>query len=241
MFLDGAKGAVAVLIARLIVGAEDAAQLAGLAAFLGHLYPVWLGFKGGKGVATFLGMLLALAWPVGLAACATWAVGAVDHPHLLGRRAAGGGSVARSGCLAFDHGRMLILVLVLTVLIYVRHAANLVRIKAGTEPKIGRENRSELTADRKAAPLRRRPALAFPSARGHPLHRICGALGVVMDADQDEEHPGEDHGVKHTARSCAACHKHACRACPARQPEIGSRRKALGFPRSARSRRFGTD
>ena len=72
LILDGAKGAVAVLIARAFY-ADDAAQLAGLSAFLGHLFPIWLGFRGGKGVATFLGTLLALAWPVGLAACATWA------------------------------------------------------------------------------------------------------------------------------------------------------------------------
>ena len=70
------RGGVAVLIARYALG-EDAAQLAGLAAFLGHLFPVWLGFKGGKGVATFLGILLALAWPVGLAACAMWLITAV--------------------------------------------------------------------------------------------------------------------------------------------------------------------
>ncbi|MEY5038121.1 MAG: glycerol-3-phosphate 1-O-acyltransferase PlsY, partial [Pseudomonadota bacterium] len=75
LILDAAKGAIAVLIARFALG-EDAAQMAGGMAFLGHLFPVWLGFKGGKGVATFLGTLLALAWPVGLAACATWAVAA---------------------------------------------------------------------------------------------------------------------------------------------------------------------
>ncbi|HBV54127.1 MAG TPA: glycerol-3-phosphate acyltransferase, partial [Rhodobacteraceae bacterium] len=73
LLLDGGKGAVAVLIARAFAG-EDAAQVAGLAAFTGHCFPVWLQFKGGKGVATFLGLLLALAWPVGLAACATWLV-----------------------------------------------------------------------------------------------------------------------------------------------------------------------
>jgi glycerol-3-phosphate acyltransferase PlsY len=73
LVLDAAKGGVAVLIARASLG-EDAAQLAGLAAFLGHLYPVWLGFKGGKGMATFLGTLLALAWPVGIAACLIWLI-----------------------------------------------------------------------------------------------------------------------------------------------------------------------
>ena len=74
LVLDGAKGAVAVLIARVVTGHEDVAQVAGLASFLGHLYPAWLRFKGGKGVATFLGVLLALNWPVGLGVCATWAV-----------------------------------------------------------------------------------------------------------------------------------------------------------------------
>ena len=138
LLLDGAKGAVAVLVARALTGAEDAAQLAGLAAFLGHLYPVWLGFRGGKGVATFLGTLLALAWPVGLAACATWLVGA-----LLSRISSVGALLAAAltplWLFAFDHGRMLLLVMLLTILVYVRHAANLARIKAGTEPRIGRK------------------------------------------------------------------------------------------------------
>ncbi|MFZ1467394.1 MAG: glycerol-3-phosphate 1-O-acyltransferase PlsY [Paracoccaceae bacterium] len=138
LLLDGGKGAVAVLLARWLVGGEDAAQLAGLAAFLGHLYPAWLGFKGGKGVATFLGVLLALAWPVGLAACATWAVAvAVTRISSVGALAAA--ALCPIWLFAFDHGRMLLLVLILTILIYVRHAANLGRMKAGTEPKIGRK------------------------------------------------------------------------------------------------------
>ena len=70
---DAGKGGIAVLLARALL-AEDAAQLAGLFAFLGHCFPVFLGFKGGKGVATFLGTLLALFWPAGIAACLTWAV-----------------------------------------------------------------------------------------------------------------------------------------------------------------------
>jgi glycerol-3-phosphate acyltransferase PlsY len=135
LILDAAKGGIAVLIARFAVG-EDAAQLAGLAAFLGHLFPVWLGFRGGKGVATFLGILLALAWPVGLAACATWAVTAgVSRISSLSALAA----AALSGfwVFFFNQGPMILLVLVLTVLVYVRHWPNLQRIKAGTEPKIG--------------------------------------------------------------------------------------------------------
>jgi acyl phosphate:glycerol-3-phosphate acyltransferase len=135
LVLDAAKGAAAVLIARALL-AEDAAQLAGLAAFLGHLYPVWLGFRGGKGVATFLGTLIALAWPVGLAACATWAVAAlVTRTSSIAALVAA--ATSSFWLFWFDEGRLLVLVFLLTVLVYLRHAANLKRIKAGTEPRIG--------------------------------------------------------------------------------------------------------
>jgi glycerol-3-phosphate acyltransferase PlsY len=138
LLLDAGKGGIAVLAARALVGAEDAAQLAGLAAFLGHLFPVWLGFRGGKGVATFLGTLLVLAWPVGLAVCATWAVVA-----LVGRISSLAALVAAASStfwmLWFDAGRMLVLGAVLTVLVYLRHRANIARLRAGTEPRIGRK------------------------------------------------------------------------------------------------------
>ena len=135
LILDAAKGGIAVLIARAAVG-EDAAQLAGLTAFLGHLFPIWLGFKGGKGVATFLGILLALAWPVGLAACATWAVVAATT-RMSSAAALTAAGLSGLWLFVFDHGQMLLLVFILTVLVYIRHAANIARIKAGTEPKIG--------------------------------------------------------------------------------------------------------
>ena len=137
LMLDAAKGGVAVLLARALA-AEDAAQLAGLSAFLGHLFPVFLNFKGGKGVATFLGTLLALAWPVGVACCATWLVVAVlSRISSLSALVAAGSSTF--WMLGLGHGRLMILGVILTLLVYWRHATNIARLKAGTEPKIGKK------------------------------------------------------------------------------------------------------
>ena len=135
LILDAAKGAVAVLLARALAG-PDAAQVAALFAFLGHLYPIWLGFRGGKGVATFLGTLLALAWPVGLAACATWAVtAAISRISSLSALVAAG--LAPVWLLLFGRGQMLALVVILAALVILRHGANIARLRAGTEPRIG--------------------------------------------------------------------------------------------------------
>ena len=134
---DGAKGAVAVLAARAFAG-EDAAQVAGLAAFLGHLFPVWLGFRGGKGVATFLGTALALAWPVGLAACATWlVVAAVSRFSSLSALAAA--ALAPVWALLLGSPAAVGLFLVLGALVFLRHGANIRRLASGTEPRIGRK------------------------------------------------------------------------------------------------------
>jgi glycerol-3-phosphate acyltransferase PlsY len=137
LLLDAAKGAVAVLIARAAVG-PDAAQVAGLFSFLGHLFPVWLQFKGGKGVATFLGILLALAWPVGLATCATWAVAAAVT-RISSLAALTAAALSTVWLVVFREGHMIFLVILLTVLVYIRHWANLERIKKGTEPRIGQK------------------------------------------------------------------------------------------------------
>lgn len=137
LLLDAGKGGIAVLVARWLVG-NDAAQLAALAAFLGHLFPVWLGFKGGKGVATFLGTLLALAWPVGLAACASWAVAAA-LTRISSLAALIAAASSTFWMLALGEGRMMILGVILTLLVYWRHAANIKRLRAGTEPKIGKK------------------------------------------------------------------------------------------------------
>ncbi|WP_420568374.1 glycerol-3-phosphate 1-O-acyltransferase PlsY [Thalassovita sp.] len=137
LLLDGGKGAAAVLLARAFA-AEDAAQLAGGMAFLGHCFPVWLKFKGGKGVATFLGLLLGLAWPVGLAACATWLLTAavVRISSFSALMAAAMSSV---WMVLLGYGHMVALGAVLTLLIFWTHRANIARIRKGTEPKIGKK------------------------------------------------------------------------------------------------------
>ena len=137
LLLDGGKGAVAVLIARCYAG-EDAAQLAGLAAFLGHIFPVWLRFNGGKGVATFLGTLLALAWPVGAAACLTWfATAVITRISSLSALVAAALAAVWAGFLG--HSDMIWLIATLGTLVFFRHRANIERLMAGTEPKIGKK------------------------------------------------------------------------------------------------------
>jgi glycerol-3-phosphate acyltransferase PlsY len=135
LLLDAGKGAVAVLVARALVG-EGAAMVAGLAAFLGHLYPVWLKFKGGKGVATFLGVTLTLAWPAGLAACVTWL--AVAFATRFSSLAALGAAASVPVWLAV-FGRMdaIWVGISLAALVWIRHHANIRRLLDGSEPKIG--------------------------------------------------------------------------------------------------------
>ncbi|MGX9356981.1 glycerol-3-phosphate 1-O-acyltransferase PlsY [Roseobacteraceae bacterium S113] len=136
LLLDSGKGAIAVLVARAMAG-EDAAQMAGFMAFLGHCFPVWLGFKGGKGVATFLGTLLALAWPVGVAACATWLAGAaLTRISSAAALLAAGLSILWAWFLA---PTTLLFTAALAALVYTRHNANIARILQGTEPKIGKK------------------------------------------------------------------------------------------------------
>ncbi len=137
LIMDSGKGAAAVLIARA-VAPEDAVQLAGFAAFLGHCFPVWLGFKGGKGVATYLGTLLALFWPVGLACCATWAVvAAVTRYSSLSALIAA--ALSAAWAVLLGHTDMALLCILLALLIFIRHRTNIERLMTGEEPKIGKK------------------------------------------------------------------------------------------------------
>ncbi len=135
LLLDAAKGAAAVLLARWLAG-EDAAQLAGLMAFLGHCFPVWLRFRGGKGVATCLGLLLALAWPVALLCAATWLATAVIT-RISSLSALVAALSAPLWMLLLGYWHLLALGAVLAVLVFWQHRANIGRLRAGTEPRIG--------------------------------------------------------------------------------------------------------
>ena len=143
LLLDAGKGAAALLIARHLFGSELAGAIAGGAAFLGHLFPVWLGFKGGKGVATFFGLLLAAAWPLGLMAGATWLIVAA-----LFRMSSFAALVAAAVAPLFAllplpvmglpaSGPILALAAATALLIWIRHHENIARILKGTEPRIG--------------------------------------------------------------------------------------------------------
>lgn len=137
LLLDGGKGAVAVLLARSLAG-EDAAQLAGLAAFLGHCYPIWLKFQGGKGVATFLGLMLALAWPVGIACCLTW-LAAAYLSKISSMGALVSAVAAPLWCLLLGAPITTGLAALLAAIILWRHKENIARLRIGTEPKIGQK------------------------------------------------------------------------------------------------------
>ncbi len=135
LLLDAAKGAAAVAVG-YAMGGELAAQVGALAAMVGHCFPIWLRFRGGKGVATYFGVIFALAWPAGLAAAVIWlATAAVGrYSSLAALLAAGWTPIA---AVFLGQGQIFILGCILGLLIYARHWANIQRLRKGTETKIG--------------------------------------------------------------------------------------------------------
>jgi glycerol-3-phosphate acyltransferase PlsY len=128
------KGTLAVLAASRY--GADPALAAALGAFLGHLFPVWLKFKGGKGVATYIGLLIGLHWPVALFFCAVWlaVAAAVRYSSLAALIAS---ALTPLAIWYFGLPKVAALFLLLTVLLWVMHRANIERLLNGTEGKIG--------------------------------------------------------------------------------------------------------
>lgn len=134
--LDAGKGVAAVLLAGL--WGPDPQLMAGLGAVLGHMFPIWLRFKGGKGVATTLGVLLGLAWPVGAAACATWlAVAALFRYSSLAALVSLAAAPLYAWLITADL-QLVELCAILAILVWARHHANIRRLLKGEEPRIGR-------------------------------------------------------------------------------------------------------
>lgn len=133
---DALKGAAAVLLARYFFG-ETAALVAGLGAFIGHIFPVWLKFKGGKGVATYVGILAALAWPIAVAFAVVWIVVAAASRYSSLAALIASASMPPLLWERTNHSVGLLFA-VLTVLLWIMHRTNIARLLAGTEGKIAR-------------------------------------------------------------------------------------------------------
>lgn len=136
LLCDIFKGTLAVILAAKLFG-HDAALVAGLGAFLGHLFPVWLRFKGGKGVATYIGILIGFAWIAAVAFGVIWfAVAGITRYSSLSGLVASAATPAILWTLGQTDTAMLFAVL--TILVFVMHRANIARLFAGTESKIGK-------------------------------------------------------------------------------------------------------
>jgi glycerol-3-phosphate acyltransferase PlsY len=139
LVLDGGKGAAAVLAAGSLWGAE-AGAVAGVAAVIGHLFTPWLGFSGGKGVATGLGTLLALAFPAGLAACALW-LATAKVTKISSASALVAFACAPFLAWVFGGATAGLAAAAIAVLVFWRHEGNIRRLLAGTEPRIGQSRK----------------------------------------------------------------------------------------------------
>ena len=135
LLLDMLKGTVAVLIAGSL-GGPNAAMLAALGAFLGHLFPVWLKFRGGKGVAVYIGVLLGLFWPAAVVFCLVWLATAFTSRY-SSLSALVASVVTPLFLWWFGHAALASLFAVLTLLLFYMHRENIKRLQAGTEGRIG--------------------------------------------------------------------------------------------------------
>jgi acyl phosphate:glycerol-3-phosphate acyltransferase len=135
LICDAGKCAAAVLIARALYG-DDLAMLAGFGAIIGHLFPVWLGFRGGKGVATYLGLTLSLFWPVGLMTAATW-LGAAAIWRISSLSALIAVALSPVYFLLYGRWAFAALAAILAAIIFVMHRENIRRLLRGEEPRIG--------------------------------------------------------------------------------------------------------
>jgi len=144
LLLDGGKGAVAVLLVNAIF--PDEAPLAGFAVLIGHIFPIWLDFKGGKGVATAIGVLTALAWPVGLTVMATWLLMAyaTRYSSVAAIMSLG---LSPAFVIVFGHGDWLWLSVCILLVVTWKHTANIQRLVARTEPKIGEKKNEPSSAE----------------------------------------------------------------------------------------------
>ncbi len=136
LFLDIAKGAIAVCVARQ--SNPDFAIIAAIGAFFGHLYPIWLGFRGGKGVATLLGVSLALMWQVGLIFAAVWlAILALTRYSSVGGMVAAVSAPVAATLLG--KGQLAVGLLAMALVLLWKHKDNIKRLMAGTEPRVGQK------------------------------------------------------------------------------------------------------
>jgi glycerol-3-phosphate acyltransferase PlsY len=148
LLLDGAKGTAAVVLASHLAG-PDAALMAGHGAVLGHLFPAWLGFRGGKGVATGLGVLLGLDWRIGLCACLVWlAMAAIFRRSSLSSLTAFAAAPILAlylpllwapGGEAIGDRQLAVFAAIIAALIWFKHHENIKRLLSGTEPRIGKK------------------------------------------------------------------------------------------------------
>ncbi len=137
LLLDGGKGTAAALLGSYY-GGPEIMVVAAFGAFIGHLFPVWLKFNGGKGVATFLGVMLGLAWPLGVLCCASWlAIAAISRYSSLSALLTAAMSPVAAWFLVSPS--VAILCAVMALLVFIRHHQNIRRLLKGEEPKIGKK------------------------------------------------------------------------------------------------------